>query len=426
MRSPSVLFLLNDTSLRDIDCRNVTKGNPAIGGAEYLFVALAYELASRGLARVKLVHFTPSNLYPDTLPVLRLDSAFGSPWAPCDKEIAADFVIVRAYNDTATMAKVVAGVPGAAPIIVWAHNHLHWKTQSYLAKCERVRCIVYVGKEQAALAAASPARTKSTYIANGFYPPPAVESQPRARRAVYVGHLVPEKGFHRLARLWPRIHRECPGAALDVIGDGRLYGRSDLIGPLGLTHPRYERRILHHLDNDPAKYGVVFHGKLGISKFEIMSRSVLGLPNPTAFTECCPGSTLELSACGNAVVAPRRWGMCDTVVDGVSGCLSTTDDEYVRSAVSLLNNPERALEMGRKGQTFVRERFSFSRVCDEWLDLFASLANCAVPARPNPGPLNGSYPLQSLRGANGKLMIPGADALLNYFDRAHGWFIRKF
>jgi glycosyltransferase involved in cell wall biosynthesis len=424
MSAPSVLFVLNDSNLSGIDCRDVTQGNPGVGGAEYLFVALAWELVSRGLAKVTLAHFSASNLYPDILPTIRLPQPFDAPWQSGGPEAAVDFVVVRAYN-MPTMAKVIEAVPGSAPIIVWTHNHLHWKTYSYLAQCERVRCVVYVGREQAVLAMGTPCRAKATFIVNGFYPPPAVEPQPRSKRAVYVGSLVPQKGFHRLAKLWPRIFRECPDAVLDVIGDGRVYASGNPVGPLGLTAPEYEKRIMEYLDNDPARYGVVFHGKLGLSKFEIMSRAVLGLPNPTGFSECCPGSVLELSACGNAVVAPRRWGMCDTVLDGVSGYLCTTDDEYVRTSVALLKDPARALDMGRAGQAFVAEKFGFRSVCDEWHALFTALQRGESLAEANPGPLKGSYPLQPLRmPANGRVPVWGE--LVNHFDRAHGWILTNF
>ena len=205
-----------------------------------------------------------------------------------------------------------------------------------------------------------------------------------------------------------------------------MYGGNAPAGSMGLTDPHYEKRILQHLDNDPARYGVVFHGKLGLSKFDIMSRSVLGLPNPTGFSECCPGSVLELSACGNAIVGPRRWGLCDTVVDGVTGYLCSTDDDYVRTAVRLLRDPARAVEMGRAGQRFVSDNFGVSQVCEDWRRLFTSLQSGAKLSGANSGPLLGRYPLQILRRPGSGFRVPGADVLLNHFDRAHGWILTNF
>jgi glycosyltransferase involved in cell wall biosynthesis len=419
----TLLFLLDDSGLTGVDCRDVSQGNPGMGGTEYLFVALAHELTSRGLASATLAHFSCSNLYPASLPQVRLSGSIDTPWTAWEAAHAlltdARYIIVRGYNDPQRMARVIAAIPGSAPILVWAHNHLRWKTYSYLARCQRVCCVVFVGREQAALAAGAAGGFKSTCIPNGFYPPPPARPEQRSGRAVYIGNLAPSKGFHRLARLWPQIRRLCPGATLDVIGNGRLYGGDRPLGPLGLAEPHYEKRILAHLGNDPAKFGVVFHGKLGLGKFEMMRRSTVGLPNPTGFTECCPGSVLELSACGNAVVGPRRWGMCDTVIDTVTGHLCTSDGEYVRKAAALLANPEAALEMGRAGQEFVRENFAVPRICEQWRVLFEGLERAGVPVRKAAQDRpRGRYPLPLLRK-------PGS-LLLSNLDRAHGWILRSF
>ena len=158
-----------------------------------------------------------------------------------------------------------------------------------------------------------------------------------------------------------------------MIGSARLYGGDEPLGPLGLAHPQYENKILAYLDHDPSRHGVVFHGKLGLEKFRIMQRSRVGLPNPTGFTECCPGSSGagvgRLRQCG---VATRRWGMCDTVVDHVTGRLCDSDPEYVREAAALLSDPETALRMGRAGQEFVRENFNFGRICGSGKPCFRS------------------------------------------------------
>src|SRR6202035_206908 len=121
--------------------------------------------------------------------------------------------------------------------------------------------VVYVGREQCALAAGAPCHYKSTYIVPGFYVTPRSNgSNVKERRAVYVGSLVPQKGFHRLARLWPRIRRACPTAELDVIGSSRAYQPNEQMGALGVASRSYENLILRYLRNDPAKYGVIFHG----------------------------------------------------------------------------------------------------------------------------------------------------------------------
>lgn len=427
----SVLFLLDDSSLAGVDCRDVTAGNPGMGGAEYLFVALAYELSLRGIARTVLAHSSVSNLYPSSISRAALPNSLETSWT--DREAAqaarqASYVVVRGYNETRKMLRVVQAIPGHAPVIVWAHNHLRWHTYAYLGREPRVRSIVFAGREQRALAAGTAALAKSVWIPNGFYPPTVNQDgagQPgKTARAVYAGNLAPSKGFHRLARLWPRIRRTCPAAELDVIGSARLYGGGTPLGPAGLAQPEYEKKILAYLDHDPARHGVVFHGKLGLEKFGIMQRSQVGLPNPTGFTECCPGAVLELSACANAIVAPRRWGMCDTVEDRVTGRLCDSEEEYVREAAALLSDPGAALRMGRAGQRFVRDHFNFARVCGDWQALFDRLEGRRSPQPvAAEAPLKGRYPLQSLRNP---AYAAGLGSLVSGFDRVHGWVLRRF
>src|SRR5581483_6078032 len=120
---------------------------------------------------------------------------------------------------------------------------------------------------------------------------------------------VPQKGFHRLAKLWPRIRRAFPDAQLDVVGSSHVYHADQPLGPLGVAAPSYEKRLVRYLGKEPARHGVVFHGKLGREKYDVMSRALIGLPNPTGFTECCPASVVEMSQWGAAVVAVRQWGM---------------------------------------------------------------------------------------------------------------------
>src|SRR5579863_5315919 len=98
-----LLFLLDDSSLSGVDCRDVSQGNPGMGGAEYLFVALAHELASRGLASATLAHFSSFNLYPASLPQIRLSSPIDTPWTAPEAAHAllsdVRYIIVRGYND---------------------------------------------------------------------------------------------------------------------------------------------------------------------------------------------------------------------------------------------------------------------------------------------------------------------------------------
>jgi glycosyltransferase involved in cell wall biosynthesis len=419
----SIAFLLDDLAVHSANLADPALGNPAVGGTEYSFVSLAHELAIRGLARVTLFHRNRTNIYPGTFRAIVTDPYPAGLRSLLTQGGPIDCLIVRGH-DSLPSSGVMDSVPKHLPVIVWAHNHLTSATLSYFAKCDQIKRVVYVGREQCALAGGAACQYKSTYIVPASYVAPRLNVS-TAPRAVYIGSLVPQKGFHRLAKLWPRIRTACPTAELDVIGSGRVYKHDQQLGSLGIASLEYERLILKYLRDDPTQYGVVFHGKMGVEKYHLVIRAMVGLPNPTGFTECCPASVVEMSCCGVPVVALRQWGMCDTVLDGVTGYLCTDDREYVSRVTSLFADPNRARLMGIAAQRFVQEQFSFAIVCEQWARLWDEVVSSATPKYSVPS-IRGRYPLSKLRTANNKIQSPQVHALVNFLDRARGVFLQRY
>lgn len=419
----SIAFLLDDSNVHAADLTNPALGNPAVGGTEYSFVSLAHEMASRGIARVTLLHRNRANAYPKTLNVVPIDDYPAGLRTLLNQAEPIDSIVVRGH-DSLVDAGVIEAIPDRIPVIAWTHNHLRSATLSYFARCEQIKRVVYVGREQCALAAGASCQYKATYIVPGFYVAPR-SNVSRERRAVYIGSLVPQKGFHRLARLWPCIRRACPTVDLDVIGSGQVNRPDQQLGTLGVASVSYEKLILRYLRNDPANYGVVFHGKMGIEKYDVIGRAMVGLPNPAGFTECCPASVVEMSQCGAAVVAMRQWGMCDTVLDGATGYLCRDDREYVARVSSLFADPDTARSMGIAGQRFVKDTFSYAVTCEKWERLLNEVSSSAVPNYVSP-PISGRYPLHRLRVANSRLRWPRLHALVSFVDRVRGVFLKRY
>ena len=419
----SIAFLLDDSNVHGADLTDPALGNPAVGGTEYSFVSLAHELASRRIARVILLHRNRANTYPKTLTVVPIDDYPAGLRRLLNQAEPIDGILVRGH-DSLVGAGVIEAIPDRISVIAWTHNHLRSATLSYLARREQIKRVVYVGREQCALAAGGPSHYKSTYIVPGFYVEPRSNGS-KERRAVYIGSLVPQKGFHRLARLWPCIRRACPTAELDVIGSSQINYPDQQLGTLGVASLSYEKLILRYLRNDPANYGVVFHGKMGTEKYDVIGRAMVGLPNPTGFTECCPASVVEMSQCGAAVVAMRQWGMCDTVVDGTTGYLCRDDREYVARVSSLFADPDAARSMGVAGQRVVKDTFSYAVVCEKWERLLNEVLSSAVPNYASPA-ISGRYPLHRLRVANSRLRWPRLHAALGFVDRVRGVFLKRY
>lgn len=366
-----VCFFWNDLHYQDVDVSSPEAGNPGIGGTDYLMVSLPYELNKLGVCEVVLLHLDESNKVPASVPsaILNFESGLSNVlqlrgWSP-------DIIIARA-SDARKLAQLT---PPGTKIIAWAHNHLRLRDLEWLAQCDKIVAVVNVGEEQLLLTRLSPCYKKSTFIHNGFYSSGHLDREnAKLSRAVYLGALIPEKGFHRLAKLWPKILKLSPKSWLDVIGGADVYGGSRSLGRLGVADAAYENLLLKNLGTStPEAVNVKFHGRLGASKLALLKRALVGLPNPTGFTETFCLSAVEMADAGCAVVAPRRWGFMDTVIHSETGILTRNDDEYIRAVADALNDVDKASKMGIAGNITARERFTYSRVCTEWLRLFEKI-----------------------------------------------------
>lgn len=128
---------------------------------------------------------------------------------------------------------------------------------------------------------------------------------------VYLGALIPGKGFVEVAKAWKQLKKQFPGVKLHVIGSAATYG-SKLEFDLVPASPDYAKEILKYIPEADIHNGeVVFYGNLGEEKFDIIKRCDLAILNPTGFTEAFPASPLECMACGVPVIASDDYGMSD-------------------------------------------------------------------------------------------------------------------
>lgn len=80
---------------------------------------------------------------------------------------------------------------------------------------------------------------------------------------------------------------------------------------------------------------------------------------------------LESAACGIPVIAGDSGGAPETVVVGETGFIATDVPDIVVALESLLDDPDRATEMGRAGREFVLSTFTFQKVVERLRDGFA-------------------------------------------------------
>ena len=117
-----------------------------------------------------------------------------------------------------------------------------------------------------------------------------------------------------------------------------------------------------------------------------MNRLELRLKDAVVFAAGGVRVALEAQACGCPVVASDVSGLRSVAREGVTGFLVAGDDpaDYADRIARLLDDPELARQMGRRGQ-LLAQRFSWSRTTDRLAELFSSLAERKAASSLNGG-----------------------------------------
>jgi phosphatidylinositol alpha-1,6-mannosyltransferase len=177
---------------------------------------------------------------------------------------------------------------------------------------------------------------------------------------VSVGRLVHRKGQDVLLEAMPQILSKIPKAHLLLIGEGpyRQYLEKRAKDLEIDSHITFIGRVMY---SDLPKY--ICLGEV----FVMPSRSRLaGLE-----VEGLGIVYLEASACGLPVIAGNSGGAPDAVIDGVTGVVVDGKDQHViaTSIVNLLEDQEKAREMGRNGREWVINQWRW----EIWSEKFRAL-----------------------------------------------------
>jgi glycosyltransferase involved in cell wall biosynthesis len=375
--SMKVAFYLN-TEIAEVDLRYPEKGNPGIGGTEYMTVMIANQL-SRRYGKLMEVSILAAN-------ICRLPAACrgrrAASFQEAVEQAAHDCVDILIFNAACggALAERISSLEAHPTVkgIAWSQNFVPAHEWDLLQRSKSIAAVVNVGREQLDFYRDHPLFYKSTVIYNCLETAAFDHSNPTmttSSRVVYMGALVDGKGFDLLAQVWREIVAQVPHAELHVVGSGRLYGRVSALGSWGIANPSFEERCMPHLLDEKGALlpSVRFHGILGAEKGNILASAAVGVVNPSGETETFCISAVEFEAQRVAVVSARDWGLLDTVLHGRTGLLCRNKEELVSNVVKLLKDVRLRTKLGEAGYAYAKSHFEVNRVTPEWYRLLIAV-----------------------------------------------------
>ena len=395
-------FYIENKGIENIDCTNLTNGNPGIGGTEYA-ILLVTDWLSRMKQNIYLTLYARSarNL-PESINVIICNDVTEALTKSVKNK--DDIFVLRFEPDYLQRRVLEDPLLQRLKIILWAHNFYRRKYLSYFDSLSCIKAIVNVGREQLDTYRDHHAFYKSTYIYNGMYIPadkPIREFTSRPNEVTYIGGLYPAKGVQYLTKAWPDVLSKIPDAKLNIIGSGKLYSRDIKLGKFGIAESHFEECILKPiLDVDGYIIpSVKFWGVLGSEKKQILQNSKVGIPNPGGIGETFGYTAIEMQLEGCMVTTIENCGYMDTVYK--KEFLYTNIAELSNKIVALLNCNQNDTD---EVNSFFDNNFSIHVVGEKWSDLLQDIY-AGKPMVHDAKLTNCFFQLKWLREINRKLKL---------------------
>lgn len=309
-----VAFYLDNSSLSSVDFSNLLSGNPGIGGTEYQFLLVSYLLEQRSSNIIPTL-ITRCKTSAPHKSIYQVDNLFEL----CEY-CSANGIKTIVMNQLVFDEKLFDNYKDIFDIVLWDHNGMNLKRLNVVNARKYVKRIVCCGREMMDMYRDHPATLKSTYIYNMQPIQPKEWYKERIdfsdnHNVVYMGSIIPTKGFHVLARSWKTVIKHIPDAQLYVIGSGKLYDKNAQLGMYGIAEASYEQQFMKYLIDENGKVldSVHFLGLLGNEKYEVLGKCKVAVPNPTGDSECLPLTTMEMQLMGCGITTIFHQAYLDTV-----------------------------------------------------------------------------------------------------------------
>lgn len=361
-----IAFFIPNKGFCSRDLSNVEKGNPGIGGSEFSAILIASNLSKDKNYNITLL-CEEKGTFPPKLKV-KACGGLEQSLKYAEKETYDYFVLdakffykellIRFYN---------------VKFVAWANCFIEPYKYRLFAQYDNIIKVVNVGYHQHELLKKTIVGEKSTYIYNAV--PSAflknitiLPIKKRKHNVIYIGSLHKAKGFHLLAKAWPKILEQVPDAQLYVVGSGHLYGENTKLGKWQIAQESYECEFMPYLTNkEKILPSVHFMGIMGEEKYQLLNECKVGVPNPSGVSETFGYTAVEMELMGCIVTTVSCPGYLDTVFDKRNLYIKT--DELAYKVIELLN--AETIEYDEV-LSFV-SKFSVDEIIKTWESFFASL-----------------------------------------------------
>lgn len=360
-----------DIRHKNLDCSHIERGNPGLGGTQYQMLLLAYHLANTYKDKFNVYLFVDEKVKLANSQITQVQLLEKG---NLREEVVKSNISVLIIRSELEILGCLEKLP--IKIVTWSHNFFNYDLAKQIAKQTNVSVNVFVGKQQYDVYIDDDVIEKSTYIFNMVPSSNVMPKRKSSKNVIFIGALIPAKGFHILASMWKYILSNEPNAQLYVLGSGNLYGGNKELGRYGLAEKSYEDEFMRYLtdDNGDVLPSVHFEGVVGNNKDEYFRCAAVGIINPSAKTETFGLGVIEMNTYSIPTVAINKNSFPDVVIDGETGYLCQTKKEIANKLVYLLRDIECNVRLGKKAYEF-SQKFSPKNLLPQWVSLIESVSN---------------------------------------------------
>mgnify|MGYP003948486633 CR=1 FL=1 len=395
-----IALFFKNSRVVNVDASKPELGNPGFGGRQFMNLNIAYHIASLTDTNIKpTLYCEEQGELPQNIHTVVCGDLFQS--MTHAKKNNIDIFILDASLNYKVMDKLINYAETLdLNIIIRLGLIPSSEILKLMSRSNSVKGVVCVEQFVFELIRDHPVFEKATVLTNGV--PVQAYGQPfnidqRKKNVIYLGSLVPQKGFDKLARVWKKIVTRVPDAQLLVCGLGTLYGADNKLGEWGVASENYESKSIRPYLSDTngrLMKSVRFLGNLGHEKNTYLKEALVGVANPTGLTETFCISAVEIQAAGTAVIAGAKDGLFDTVDDGKTGILVKNQNELSENIIYLLENAELAVDMGRAGYIYTNDKYDLSKIAGAWHVFINNLLASGSIIKPTQKKYTGNYALK--------------------------------